>query len=574
MTNAQIADTLELLADLLEFQGANPFRVRSYRNGARTIRDHAESIESIVAADPRRLLDIEGVGDSVADKCVSLVQTGRLEQLEALQAEVPESVLKLLRVPGVGPKKAATLHKELGIRSLAELEQACRDGRVRSVRGFGAKTEEAILRNVVFAEKAELRILWADADRVAVDMLAHMRSSPVVRRAEMAGSYRRGRDTVGDLDLLVVAADREAAMDHLAHAPRVRETLARGETKMSVRLDSGLQLDLRAVPAESFGAALQYFTGSKAHNVELRGRAKDRGLKINEYGVFRGDEPIAGAEENEVYAAIGLPWFPPELREARREFEWADAGRLPKLIEPADIRGDLHMHTTATDGRATVEQMVEAASRLGYEYIAVTDHSRRVTMARGLDPARLRAQWKAIDRLRGRRSDGPAILKGVECDILEKGGMDLPDDVLAEADWVLASIHYGQRQSRAQITERVLEAIEHPHVNAIAHPTGRLLQRREAYEIDLDAVFQAAARHSKILELNANPARLDLDDIQCAAACRHGIPIVINTDAHGPEGLDDMRYGVTQARRAGLTRDDVLNTRPWKQVERILARGH
>ncbi|MEZ6111573.1 MAG: PHP domain-containing protein, partial [Pirellulaceae bacterium] len=332
--------------------------------------------------------------------------------------------------------------------------------------------------------------------------------------------------------------------------------------------------DLRVVPAESFGAALQYFTGSKDHNVVLRGLAKQRGLKINEYGVFRvtdsGEEPIAGATEADVYATLDLPCFPPELREARREFDWAASGELPKLIELDDMRGDLHMHTNATDGNATLEEMVAAARARGLEYIAITDHSQRVSMAHGLDAKRVLAQWKQIDALNERLGDDFVVLKGIECDILEKGGMDLPDDVLAQADWVIASVHYGQKQSRAQITERILGALENPHVAIVAHPTGRLINRREPYEVDLDAVFAATKKLGKFLELNANPARLDLNDVFCAAAKGHGIRLAISTDAHSTDGLDVMRYGILQARRAGLTAKDVINTRSWKQFRKLL----
>jgi DNA polymerase (family 10) len=395
-----------------------------------------------------------------------------------------------------------------------------------------------------------------------------------VNRVELAGSYRRGRETIGDLDVLVVSPKAEEVMDHLGNYDDVQQTIARGGTKMSVKLQGGLQVDLRVVEAKSFGAALQYFTGSKDHNVVLRGMAKDRGLKINEYGVFRVDgkkeEYVAGAEEKDVYDTLDLPLFPPEIREARREFQWAEQGRLPKLVELDDIRGDLHMHTNETDGKATLKEMVEVARRRGLSYIAITDHSRRVTMARGLDPKRLRAQWRAIDRLREELDDDFMVLKGIECDILEKGGMDLPDDVLAEADWVLASVHYGQKQPRAQITERILGAIENEHVSAIAHPTGRLINRRPAYEVDMEAVFAAAKKHGKLLELNANPLRLDLNDVHCAAAKSHGIPIVIDTDAHSTDQLGMMRYGVLQARRGGLTKRDVANTRTWAEIKKLL----
>jgi DNA polymerase (family 10) len=426
-----------------------------------------------------------------------------------------------------------------------------------------------------------------------------MRRLPGIRQMEVAGSYRRGRETIGDVDLLVDADDVDAVMDHLGRFEELATVIGRGDTKMSIRLGRGLQIDLRVVPPKSFGAALQYFTGSKDHNVVLRGMAKDRGLRINEYGVFRvpatvagapaaagvsdpGDkEPdykdvnspnyVAGRTEEEVYAALDLPWFPPEIREAREEFAWAVAGKLPDLIELTNLQGDLHMHTTESDGKASLREMVVAAKQRGLSYIAITDHSPRVSMARGLNAERLRHQWEEIDRVNNEFDDF-TVLKGIECDILEKGGMDLPDDVLAEADWVIASVHYGQQQSQQQITERILGAIENPHVSILAHPTGRLIGRREPYAVDLEKVFKAAARHGKMMEINANPARLDLDDVAVAAAKLHGIPIVISSDAHSVSGLDVLRYGVLQARRGGLTADDVANTRPWKQFKRMLGK--
>jgi DNA polymerase (family 10) len=365
-------------------------------------------------------------------------------------------------------------------------------------------------------------------------------------------------------------------MDHFAAVADVAAVLGRGPTKTSLRLIDGLQVDMRVVPPESFGAALQYFTGSKDHNIILRGLAKDRGLKINEYGVFRlgkgNDELIAGHTEEQVYAALDLPWIPPELREARREFEWAREGKLPVLLELDDLQGDLHMHTTATDGKASLEQMVEAARARGLKYIAITDHSKRVTMARGLDAGRLRDQWAEIDRM-NKSLTGFRILKGIECDILERGGMDLDDEVLAEADWVVASVHYGQNQPREQITKRVVDALAHPAVSAIAHPTGRLINRRKSYEIDLDAAFKAARENSKMMELNANPHRLDLDDVACATAKSLGIPIAISSDAHSADGLAVLRYGVLQARRAGLTKADVANTRPLTEFQKLVAEG-
>jgi DNA polymerase (family 10) len=586
MNNRDIAAAFEEIADLLEFQNANPFRVRAYRNAGRRIGDLSESLADIAADPERKLTDLDGIGKDLAEKIETLLATGRVPMLEELRAEIPVGVLDLLRIPGLGPKKAAVLFNELGIASLDMVRAACEAEQIRVLKGFGAKTEEKILAGIDLAARAHERMYWAKADEIVEELLAHMRKHKGIKQMEVAGSYRRGRETIGDVDLLVDAKDADAVMDHLGKFGEVADVIGRGDTKMSIRLASGLQIDLRVVPHKSFGAALQYFTGSKDHNVILRGMAKDRGLRINEYGVFRvSDEEdedeekdpqrgefVAGRKEADVYKTLDLPCFPPEIREARQEFQWAAEGKLPKLVELADLQGDLHMHTTASDGKASLREMVEAAQARGLKYIAITDHSKRVSMANGLDGARLRKQWKEIDRL-NKELDGFVVLKGIECDILEKGGMDLPDDVLAEADWVVASVHYGQQQPREQITERILGALENPHVSIIAHPTGRLINRREPYEVDLGKVMAAAAKRGKFLELNANPARLDLDDVQCAAAKRQGIPIVISSDAHRTSGLDVLRYGILQARRGGLTADDVANTRPWAKVKKMLARS-
>ncbi|MEX0939015.1 MAG: DNA polymerase/3'-5' exonuclease PolX [Pirellulales bacterium] len=576
MTNSEIATIFDQLSDLLEFRGANPFRVRAYRNAARIVRDLCESIGGIVEDPQRKLTDIAGIGNDLAEKIETLVATGRLPMLDELLKETPSSVMALLRIPGLGPKRAAVLHKELNVKGLEDLRAACEAGRVRGLKGFGEKTEKTILAGLDVAATAEVRTYWASADQIVQLLLDHMRKSPAAKRVEMAGSYRRGRETVGDLDLLVDSTEPHAVMDHFAQFGGVEAVLARGDTKMSVRLTTGMQLDLRVVPEESFGAALQYFTGSKDHNVVLRGLAKQRGLKISEWGVFAvsgaEEKYVAGRTEAEVYATLDLPYFPPELREARQEFQWAAAGALPDLITVDDIRGDLHMHTTATDGKATLEEMVEAAQARGLKYIAITDHSKRVSMAGGLDATRLRRQWEEIDRLNETLS-GFTILKGIECDILEKGGLDLSDDVLADADWVVVSVHYGQNQPKDRITKRIVDALANPHVSALAHPTGRLIGRREPYAVDLNAVMETAHAHHKLMELNANPARLDLDDVACAIAKRNGIPIVISTDAHSINGLDTMRYGVLQARRGGLTKDDVANTRSWTQLKKLLQRG-
>ena len=568
ISNTQIANVLDEVGDLLEFKGTNAFRIRAYRNGARAIRELPEPIHVMLERGDD-LKKLPGIGKSVAEKCAELVDTGELDQLNELRKEVPSTVLDMLRVPGMGPKKAATLFHELDIKTLEELKEACEDGRVRKLKGFGEKTEQQILAGIEVAAAANERMLWADADRVAQSLLEHLRSVDSIKKMELAGSYRRGKETVGDLDILVVADENEPVMDRFNEYEDLASVIGRGDTKMSIRLSNGFQVDLRVVPDESFGAAMQYFTGSKEHNVVLRGRARQQGMKINEYGIFDvssgKDVYLGGAQESDIYDQLDLPWFPPEMRENRYEYDWAAEGELPRLLELSDIQGDLHMHTTATDGKASLREMVEAAKQRGLKYVAITDHSQRVSMARGLDPERLREQWQEIDELNEElqsEEDAPVlILKGIECDILEKGGMDLPDDVLEEADWVLASVHYGQQQPLDQITKRMIGAIENPYVTCVAHPTGRLVNRRDPYEVDLDSVLHAAKESHTWMELNASPERLDLHDIHCAAARSLGIPIVISTDAHSVDGLAQMRYGVLQARRGGLTREDVANTR-------------
>ncbi len=569
MDNTAIAKVFEEMAELLEFRGENPFRIRAYRNGARAIRELDESVQAIVEDPDRDLASIPGIGKTLVEKTETLLLKGSLPQLDKLREAVPEVVIQMARIPGLGAKKAAKLQAELQIESLSDLRSACQQDRVGRLKGFGAKTQQAILDGLEIAEQAAERIYWSAGDMLATAIGDHMAACPAIQKMEWAGSYRRGRETIGDLDLLVVASDREAAMNHLESFPERTQTIGRGETKISIRVDKAFQVDMRVVEPDQFGAALQYFTGSQAHNIHTRRIAKDLGLKINEYGVFRADDDsrVAGSTELDVYQAIGLPWIPPELREDRKEFQWAEQNQLPELVEPSDIQGDLHMHTSATDGTGTIRDMADAAIERGLTYIAITDHSKRVSMAMGLDTDRLREQWKMIDEIRPEYEGRLQILKGIECDILERGGMDLPDDCLAEADWVLASVHYGQKQPRDQITERILGAIENPFVTCIAHPTGRLLNRRPAYDVDIEMVIRSAKEHKTLLELNANPARLDLNDIHLATAKRLGVPIVISTDAHSTDGLDVLRFGIKQARRGGLTRNDVANTRTWQQMQ-------
>jgi DNA polymerase (family 10) len=570
MQNAAIAALFDEYAELLELQGANPFRVRAYRNAARTIENLPQSVADLVAAPDHDLTALAGIGKDLAEKIETIVHTGRLPPLEELRGQFPPDVVQMLRIPGLGPKKVAALLDQLHIRTLGDLRAACEAGRVAALKGFGKKTEQSILEGLELVEASGRRVLLSVATAAAEAIVNDLRQLACVRQVEVAGSCRRRKETCGDLDVLAVSTDPAATMDRLAALPEVEKVLARGDTKQRVRLRSGLELDLRVVPEPSYGAALQYFTGSKEHNIVMRRRAQERGLKLNEYGVFEGERYVAGRTEADVYAAVGLPWIPPELRENRGEFELAEQGRLPVLVSLEDMRGDLHMHTTATDGTASIREMAEAAKARGLKYIAITDHSRRVTMANGLDAARLRQHWKDIEKVRAQVS-GIEILCGIECDILEDATLDLDDDVLSEADWVIAVLHYGLKQPRAQIQKRLLRALQNPHVDVIGHPSGRLLGSRPGADVDYEELFRAAKDHGVMLELNASPQRLDLDDVHAAAAKSHGIPIVISTDAHSEHGLDAMKFGVDQARRAGLTRHDVANTRTFAQFQKLLA---
>ncbi|MFN3190838.1 MAG: DNA polymerase/3'-5' exonuclease PolX [Aureliella sp.] len=570
MNNADIARVFEEMADLLELRGENAFRVRAYRNGAKTIQELSESVAEIVQNDSKDLKSYAGIGATLAEKCVVLVETGGLPQLEKLKAETPDVLIKMTRIPGLGAKKAMKLQEELELTSLEDLRKACEEERVRSLKGFAAKTEELILKGLEIAEAASQRIRIDQAEKLVNRLRLHLEECDSIEKIEFAGSYRRGKESVGDIDILVVSEDHESVMDRLGDFTGLVSVIVRGETKMSIRVDEQFQVDLRVVPKASFGAALQYFTGSKEHNVAVRSRARKLGLTVNEYGVAKLDDPttyIAGQSEEDVYKSLGLSWVSPELREGRRELTWAEDEAFPDLVTEADIVADLHMHTTASDGSNSIEQMADAARALGRTHIAITDHSKRVSMANGLDEKRLLDQWQSIDEFNAIQADGFRVLKGVECDILEDGPLDIADEVLAEADWVIASVHYGQKQPREQITSRIVGALENPHVDTIAHPTGRLIGSRPPYEVDLQAVFDAAIAHGKSLELNASPRRLDLSEMHLMQAAEMGIPITINTDAHAKEGMSVMRFGITQARRAGLTKEQVLNT--W-DLERLL----
>ena len=572
MQNPDIARLFDEVADLLEIQGANPFRVRAYRNAARIVRDYPEPLAEVVRSGTHDLTEIAGIGDDLAEKITAIVTTGELPLRKELAAQLPPGLLDLLRIPGLGPKRVKELHDKLHVTSAADLAEAVEAGKVEELKGFGPKMVEKIRAGLAQAERVERRLLLDEAEAQATALVAYLKAGGGIRDLEVAGSYRRRRETVGDLDVLATCADGTAVMSRFAAYPDVAAVLAQGPTRATVRLRGGLQVDLRAVEPDAYGAALLYFTGSKAHNVALRQLAQEKGLKLNEYGLYRGERRVAAATEADIYRALGLDWIPPELREARGEIALAREHRLPALVSVDAIRGDLQMHTTASDGQATFRVMAEAARGRGYAYIAITDHSKRVTMARGLDPSRLREQWKEIDEWNA-ANRGLTILKSVELDILEDGTLDLPDAVLAEADYVVATMHYGLNQTERQLTERLVGAAEHRWVDAIGHPTGRLLGKREPYPLDFDALCRAAAAAGCLLELNGNPERMDLPDTLAAAAKGHGVRFALSTDSHQPGHLAFMRYAVDLARRAGLEAGDVLNTRPLDEFRRGLKRA-
>jgi len=574
MQNPDIARLFDEVADLLEIQDANPFRVRAYRNAARTIRDFPEPIADLVRAGTKDLTDIAGIGDDLAEKITDIVTTGELPLRKQLASKLPAGLLDLLRIPGLGPKRVKLLYKKLKVKSAADLAAALDKGRVQKLKGFGPKMEEKMRAGIGQAQVGERRMLLNEAETQATAVVAYLEAGGGIRQMEVAGSYRRRRETIGDLDIVVTSEGKTSTpvMDRFVAYGDVANVISKGETRATVKLRGGLQVDLRAVEPDAYGAALLYFTGSKAHNIDLRKIAQEKSYKLNEYGLFKGTRRAAGKTEEEVYAKLGLDWIPPELREARGEIALAREHRLPHLVEVKDIRGDLQMHTSATDGKGTIEDMAHAARALGYEYIAITDHSKRVTMALGLDAKRLREQWKAIDAWNA-SSRGFTILRSVELDILENGKLDLPDDVLADADYVVATIHYGLNQGEKELTRRLVGAAEHPWVDAIGHPTGRLVGKREPYAFDFDALCRSCAVTGCLLELNGHPERMDLPDTLAAAGKQHGVRFVLSTDSHQPGNLPFMKYAVYLARRAGLEAGDIVNTRPLVAFQAALKRA-
>jgi len=568
--NADIAAIFEEIADLLEIQGENPFRIRAYRNAAREMQSLGVPASEMLAKG-EDLTELPGIGDDLAAKIREIVETGKCKALEKLRAKFPPTITTLLKLPGLGPKRVKMLYDEIKVESIAALRQAARAGLIRELPGFGEKTEAAILEALAQHAEEATRFKLAIAAQYAEPLVAYLGKSRNVKQVRIAGSYRRFRETVGDLDILATTKGKSDVMERFVRYDEVREVMAHGETRATVRLQCGLQVDLRVVPQESFGAALQYFTGSKAHNIEIRRLGQQKKLKINEYGVFRGKQAVAGDTEESVYAAVGLPWIAPELRENRGEIEAARKGKLPKLVELKDLRGDLHAHTKATDGHHTLQEMAEAARGQGFEYLAITEHSRRLTVAHGLDVHGLRKQMEEIDRLNQKLS-GITLLKGIEVDILEDGSLDLPDEVLGECDLVVGAVHSKFHLSRAKQTTRILKAMDHPHFTILAHPSGRLLGSREAYDVDMLRIIRAARARGCFLELNAHPERLDLLDIHCQMARDEEVLVAISSDAHSIQDFGNLLYGVGQARRGWLEKKDVLNTRSLKLLKPLLQR--
>ena len=575
ITNRQIADLFDTIADMLEIKGEIIHRVLAYRRAAESIRDYPRDLR-VVAAEGG-LAELPNVGKVIAEKIEELLETGKLEFYERLSAEVPPGVVEILHVGGVGPKKAKMFWQDAGIITLDQLEAAARSGSLRTLPGMGAKSEAAILAGIesLRARAANPRQRLGVALPAAESILALLLAVPGVTNGTIAGSIRRGRPTIGDVDLLVTAADSAPVMDAFVHMDSVSRILGHGPSKSSVELVNGLQVDLRVLPAERWGTALSYFTGSKDHNVRLRQRALDHGLSLNEHAFTLQDgsgSEILCASEAEVYQQLGLPYIPPELREDMGEVEAAEAGRLPELIRLEDIQADLHMHTTWSDGTASIREMALAAKARGRRYIVITDHSPSSAIANGLSIERLLAQHDEVRQVDAEMNGEIRVLHGTEMDIRADGTLDFPDEVLEKLDFVVASLHASLRQPREQITARVLNAIRNPHVDVIGHPRGQLILERDPADLDMDAVIAAAAEYQTALEINANPARLDLEAPLARLAAGRGVLVTIDTDAHAGYEMDNMRYGVLTARRAWLTAANVLNTWPFDEFERWLHR--
>lgn len=568
--NTDIADIFNKIGDLLDIQGANPFRIRAYRNAARTVSSLPRNMSDMIeeGTDPTNL---PGIGKDLAEKIREIVKTGSLSKLEEIEAKIPSGLNKLFKISGLGPKRVRALYRNLDVRDLKGLKKAAETGKIHELKGFGRKMERSILEDLEQMEGKEERIKLIKAEQRAKPLLAYLKKTKGIKEVVVAGSFRRRKETIGDLDILVSCENGSEVMDRFANYEDVLKVISKGKTRSSVVLRSGLQVDLRVLSRVSYGAALHYFTGSKSHNIAIRGLAVNKKIKINEYGVFKKEKRIAGKTEKEVYDAVGLSFIEPELRENRGEVEAAQEGRLPVLINLENLRGDLHTHTKETDGRNSLEEMAMAAKDRGYEYLAVTEHSKKVTMAKGMDARRLKKQIDEIDRL-NEKLEGIILLKGIEVDILKDGSLDLPDKILKELDLTVCSVHYNRNLSTKKQTERIIRAMDNPYFNILAHPTGRLINEREPYEVDLEKIMEAARDRGCFLEINAHPDRLDLSSRYCKLAKEIGLKVVISTDAHSLADLDFMRFGVYQARRGWLEAEDVINTLSWKQLGKMLKR--
>jgi DNA polymerase (family 10) len=565
MKNFEVARLFDLMADVLELRGENPFRIRAYRRAAQNVESLTEDVERL--AREERLHDVPGIGKDLAGKIVEYLDTGKVREIETAKRGIPPGVVELMNVPGVGPKTAKLLYERQGIRSVARLEALARAGRLAGLPGIQAKTEANILKGIALVRKGQERMPLGKALPLAEELASALRRVPAIARAEVAGSVRRRKETIGDIDLLVTSAQPERAIGAFVRLPQAAEVLEAGTTKAVIRHREGIQVDVRVVAPECFGAALAYFTGSKQHNIRIRERGVKRGLRISEYGVFRekSGRRIAGATEEEVYRAVDLPWIAPELREDTGEIDAAIAGRLPVLVELADIRGDLHCHTKASDGAATIDGLVKAALARGYEYVAITDHSPSATVARGLSPSELRAHVRRI-RAAQRRFPRIAVLAGTECDIRPDGTLDYSNETLASLDIVVAAVHSAFKQSRAEMTRRLCRALESPHVDVLGHPTGRLIGSRPSVDVDMERVLRTAQRQGKAVEINAQPPRLDLNDVHARRAHALGVRVAIDTDTHVLDQLAYMPLGVAVARRAWMEKSEVVNTWPAQKL--------
>jgi len=563
MKNKELANIFERMADILEFKGENPFKISAYRKASRIIGDLTQDIEEI--AEKGRLKDVPGIGEGMAEKIAEYLKIGKISKFEEIKKEVSDELIAIMDIPGMGPKTLSMLHKEKKISNLSQLEKAVESGSLIGLPGIGEKKVANIKRGIELLKQSKGRMNLGIAFPVAKRIVETLREKTGSQKIEWAGSLRRMKENIGDIDILATGRDHEKIVYAFTHLPEVKEVLASGETKASVIVEGGIQIDLRVVEEDSYGAALQYFTGSKGHNIRLRGIAKAKGIKINEYGVFKGGKKIGGNEEKEVYRCLGMDWIEPELREDRGEIEAAQEGRLPKLIHESEIKGDLHVHSKWSDGTSSIEEIARSAQKRGYQYVVICDHSKSLRIAHGLDEARLMKQIEEIDRL-NEKLKGFQILKGSEVDILTDGTLDLSEKVLEKLDFVVAAIHSGFKQDQEKMTKRIIRALENPLIHVIAHPSGRLLGTRDPYEVEIEGLMEAAKKYGKALEINAYFERLDLDDIHCRKAKEMGIQVAIGTDSHHLDQMWMISLGVAVARRGWLEAPDILNTLSLKGI--------